>query len=90
MIESHKGAMDKFFRSNTCTSRNSDELAIVTVEEQTNVNLEDQGPTEDNIDINTDDNNVSNHEHIFNSSTMKSASLDEQPVFITNIYDPIN
>ena len=68
LIESQKGAMDKFLRSNTGSSRTSDEWAIVAVEEQTNVNDDDQcpNPTEDNVDINEDDNNVSGHENIFN------------------------
>ncbi|XP_062198785.1 uncharacterized protein LOC133901428 [Phragmites australis] len=84
--------MDKFLRSNTGSSRNTDEWAIVAVEEQTNVNDEDQcpTPTEDNVDINEDDNNVSDHENIFNSSATESASVDEQPVFTTDIYDPKN
>ncbi|XP_062201992.1 uncharacterized protein LOC133904509 [Phragmites australis] len=84
--------MDKFLRSNTGSSRNIDEWAIVAVEEQTNVNDEDQcpTPTEDNVDINEDDNNVSDHENIFNSSATESASVDEQPVFTTDIYDPKN
>ncbi|XP_062203777.1 uncharacterized protein LOC133905976 [Phragmites australis] len=92
LIESQKGAMDKFLRSNTGSSRNPDEWAIVAVEEQTNVNDDDQGPTpaKDNVDINEDDNNVSGHDNIFNSSATKSASVDEQPVFTTDIYDPRN
>ena len=89
LIESQRGSIDKFFKSNTSSSRNPDELAIVAVEEDANVNLEDEGPTEDHVNINTDDNNVSDHEHIFNSSATESASFDE-PVFTTNIYDPIN
>ena len=43
LIESQRGAMDRFFSKNTGTSRNPDELAIVVVEEQTNTNLEDEG-----------------------------------------------
>ncbi|XP_062232383.1 uncharacterized protein LOC133929596 [Phragmites australis] len=84
--------MDKFLRSNTGSSRTSDEWAIVAVEEQTNVNDDDQcpNPTEDNVDINEDDNNVSGHDNIFNSSATESASVDEQPVFTTDIYDPRN
>ena len=35
--------MDRFFTSNPITSINTDELAIVVVEEQPNINLEDQG-----------------------------------------------
>ena len=89
--ESQRGAIDKKFKSNSGTSRNTNELAIVDVEEQPNINPEDQGPTpEDNVDINMDDNNVSDHEPIFNSSPIEDASLDEQPVFTEDIYDPRN
>jgi hypothetical protein len=56
------------------------------VEEQSNGNSEDQCSIEENIDTNGDDNNVSDHEHIFNSS----ASVDEQPFFSMDIYDPRN
>ena len=42
LIQSQRGAIDKFFKSNTSTSRNLDERAIVAVEEQT-THLEDQG-----------------------------------------------
>jgi hypothetical protein len=71
-IGKQRGALDKFFRINTSTSRNPNELAlaIVPVEEHPNINPRDhQGPTlEENVGINTDDNNVSDHEPIFNSS----------------------
>ena len=77
LVESQKGAIDKFFKSNTSSSKNPDELAIAVMEEQPNENSEDQCPTEENIDTNGDDNNVSDQEHIFNSS----ASVDEQPFF---------
>jgi len=101
LIESQRGSINKFLKSNistSSTSRNSNELAIVAVEEQTNVNPEDEGPdlTEDNNDIKTDDNNVSDHEPIFNSSATESASLDEdrcldeEPVCTVDIYDPSN
>jgi hypothetical protein len=86
LVESQKGAIDKFFKSNTSSSKNPDELAIAVMEEQPNENSEDQCPTEENIDTNGDDNNVSDHEHIFNSS----ASVDEQPFFSMDIYDPRN
>ncbi|KAF2908372.1 hypothetical protein DAI22_12g179700 [Oryza sativa Japonica Group] len=56
LIQLQKGAINKFFKSNTSTSRNPDEWAIVAVEEQT-MHPEDQGPIEDNVGINTDDNN---------------------------------
>lgn len=55
---------------------------------QTNANREDDGdtPTEDNVYINMDDANVSDHNPIFNSS----ASVDEEPVITMNIYDTCN
>jgi len=93
-IETQKGAIDKFFRINSSTSRNPDELAlaIVPVEEQPNIDLGDhQSPTpEENIDINTDDNIVNDHEPIFNSSPTEGANLDDEPVFTEDIYDPGN
>jgi hypothetical protein len=46
LIESQKGAMNKFLSKNTTTLRNPDDLAIVAVEEQGNSNLRDQGLTE--------------------------------------------
>ncbi|XP_014757882.1 zinc finger MYM-type protein 5-like [Brachypodium distachyon] len=82
MIKSLKGSMDKYLKSNMSTpdiARNPDEWAIVVVEE---------APEENNVDNNMDDNNVSDHEPVFNSP--ESASVDEEPVFSTDIYDPIN
>ena len=83
--------MDRFLTSNPRTSTNTYELAIVVVEEQPNINLEDQGlPSDENVDINMDDNNVSGHEPIFNSSPTKNANVDEQSDFIEDICDPRN
>jgi len=83
LTESQRGSIDKFFKPNTSASRNQDEWAIVAVEEQTNTNPEDQDPTDDNVGINTDDNNVSNH--------VPSTSVDdEEPIFTTYMYDPVN
>ena len=67
-------------------------MAIVLADDQTNANREDDGhtPTEDDIDINMNDTNVSDHEPIFNSSVAESASVDEEPVIIVDIYDPSN
>ena len=77
-------------KSNTNTPKNPDELALVVyVGEQSNVNLEDETHTEDNVEINSEDNNVSDHEPIFNSSPTKSASVDEEPAHV-DIYDPAN
>lgn len=89
LIQSQKGAINKFFKSNTSTSRNPDEWAIVAVEEQT-MHPEDQGPIEDNVGINTDDNNVSDHEPIFNSPTTESTRVDDEPIFTFDMYDPVN
>lgn len=82
LVESKKGSLDKFFKNSTSTSRNPDEWAIVTVDEQTTTYPEDQGPIEDNTGINMDDNNVSDHE--------PSPSVDEEPVFTGDMYDPVN
>ncbi|EEC69513.1 uncharacterized protein [Oryza sativa Japonica Group] len=89
LIQLQKGAINKFFKSNTSTSRNPDEWAIVAVEEQT-MHPEDQGPIEDNVGINTDDNNVSDHEPIFNSPTTESTRVDDEPIFTFDMYDPVN
>ncbi|KAG2561280.1 hypothetical protein PVAP13_8KG150402 [Panicum virgatum] len=64
----------------------------VPVEEHPNIDLGDhQSPTlEENIDINTDDNIVSDHDQIFNSSPIEGANLDDEPVFTEDIYDPAN
>jgi 16S rRNA U516 pseudouridylate synthase RsuA-like enzyme len=64
LIESQRVAMDNFFQKNTSTSRNPDESAIVVVETQTNINLEDEGPIQYN-----DENNVSDHEQPATEST---------------------
>jgi hypothetical protein len=83
--------MDRFLTSNPRTSTNTYELTIVVVEEQPNINLEDQGlPSDENVDINMDDNNVSGHEPIFNSSPTENANVDEQSDFIEDICDPRN
>jgi hypothetical protein len=90
-IETQRGAMDKFFSSNSTTSKNQNEMAIVSIEEQPDNNPEDQGFTpEENIDTDRNDNNVSDHEPMVNSPPTENASVDEQPVFIEDIYDPRN
>ena len=93
-IGTQRGALDNIFRTNSSTSRNPDELAlaIVPVEEHPNIDLGDhQSPTpEENIDINTDDNIVNDHEPIFNLSPTEGANLDDEPVFTEDIYDPAN
>jgi ribosomal protein L35 len=89
LIESQRGSLHKFLKSNASSLRNPDELALVLVEEQSNVDLEDGIAAEDNVDINADDNNVSDHDHVFNSSSTESPSVDEEPVSV-DIYDPVN
>ena len=89
MIESQRGALRKFLKSNTSTSRDPDALAIVAAEELANANLEDQDHMEDNVNIDVDEHNVSDHEHIFNSNETEPTIIDEDPVSI-DIYDPRN
>jgi hypothetical protein len=62
-------------------SRNPDELAMVVVQEQTNTNLEDEGPIQDNYG-----NNVRDHEQ----PATESVRSHEQFVCTTDIYDPRN
>jgi hypothetical protein len=40
-IETQRGAMDKFFPSNSRTSRNQNEMVVVAIEEQPDNNPED-------------------------------------------------
>ncbi|ONM03378.1 General transcription factor 2-related zinc finger protein [Zea mays] len=89
LIDSQRGAIDKFFKSNASASTNPNDvfaLAIVPVgtEEPTNENSRE----EEHVDINVDDNNVSDHENMSNSSDAHAqfGSVDEQP----DIYDPRN
>jgi hypothetical protein len=89
IVASQRGAMRKFLKSNTSVSRNPDELALVLIGEQNNIDLEGEVPIDDNVDINTDDNNMNDDEHTFNSSPTESASVDEEPVSV-DIYDPTN
>jgi len=44
---------------------------------------------EDNVNIDVDEHNVSDHEHVFNSNETKPTIIDEDPVSI-HIYDPRN
>uniref|UniRef100_A0A453GQD4 Uncharacterized protein n=2 Tax=Aegilops tauschii subsp. strangulata TaxID=200361 RepID=A0A453GQD4_AEGTS len=87
-----KGSLFKYYKSNTGTSRNPEELAIVLADDQTNANRENDGhtPTEDDVDIDMDDTYVSDHEPIFNSFAAESASVDEELVITMDIYDPSN
>ena len=87
--ESQRGSIHKFFKSSTSTTRNPDEWTIVIVEEQT-MHLEDQSPIEDSVGTDMDDNNVSDHEFIFNSPTTESTRVDKEPIFTIDMYDPIN
>ena len=89
-IQSQRGSMHKFLKNNPNTSRDPNELAIVVWKEPTQIILEDEGPPDDNVGINMEENNVSNDEHIFNSNTTKNSSLDEEQVCHMDIYDPRN
>uniref|UniRef100_A0A8I6YUG0 Uncharacterized protein n=1 Tax=Hordeum vulgare subsp. vulgare TaxID=112509 RepID=A0A8I6YUG0_HORVV len=90
--EALSGSIFRYYKSKTSTSRNTEELEIVLGDDQNNVNREDDGhtPTEDDVDIDMDDTNVSDHDPIFNSSPAESSSVDEEPVITVDIYDPIN
>ena len=91
-IETQRGDLDKFFRTNSSTSRNPNELAlaIIPMEERPNIDLGDHpSPTpEENVD--TDDNIVNDHEPIFNLSPTEGANLDDEPVLTEYIYDLAN
>ncbi|XP_066311016.1 uncharacterized protein [Miscanthus floridulus] len=89
-IQSQRGSMHKFLKNNPNTSRDPNELAIVVWKEPTQIIPEDEGPPDDNVGINMEENNVSNDEHIFNSNTTENSSLDEEQVCHMDIYDPRN
>ena len=82
MIESQRGTLHKFLKSNTSTSRYLDALAIVAVEEPDNANPEDEDHMEDNVDIDMDEHNVSDHEHAFHSNKTEPTIVDEDSVSI--------
>jgi hypothetical protein len=76
LIDSQRGAIDKFFKSNASASTNPNDtfaLAIVPVgiQEPTNENSRE----EEHVDINADDNNVSDHENIYLIHQMHMHSL---------------
>ena len=77
MIESYKGAMDRFIQEKKPgPSRNNEELAIVIVEQQ------DEGISQENMNISDDDNNVSREN--------SPVTDHEELVFSIDIYDPRN
>ena len=77
LIESQKGAMDRFIQKETPgPSRNTEELAIVIVEQQ------DEGISQENMNISDDDNNVSREN--------SPVTDHEELVFSVDIYDPRN
>lgn len=86
LTESLRGSLDKFFKTSTAASTNPDELAIVAVDVATNEN------DEENVDIGVGDNNVSDPENTVPASGAQeqSTSIDEQPVYTSDIYDPSN
>nr|TKW14774.1 hypothetical protein SEVIR_5G188900v2 [Setaria viridis] len=73
-------------KSNTGASTNPDELAIVVADEPTT------GNQEENVNINVDDNNVSDSQTTVNASGAhaQSANVDEEPIYTSDIYDPRN
>ena len=81
------GSIFKYHKSNMSTSKKLDELVLVLANGQTNANLEDDGhtPTEDYVDIDMDDTNVSDHEPMFNSFAIEFANVDDEPVIIMDI-----
>ncbi|XP_066347998.1 uncharacterized protein [Miscanthus floridulus] len=79
-IQSQRSSMHKFLKNNPNTSRDPNKLAIVVWKEPTQIIPEDEGPPDDNVGINMEENNVSNDEHIFNSNTTENSSLDEEQV----------
>jgi len=86
LTESLRGSFDNFFKTSTAASTNPDELAIVAVDVATNEN------DEENVDIGVGDNNVSDPENTVPASGAQeqSTSIDEQPVYTSDIYDPSN
>uniref|UniRef100_A0ACD5WTC6 Uncharacterized protein n=1 Tax=Avena sativa TaxID=4498 RepID=A0ACD5WTC6_AVESA len=81
LAESQRGSIDNFFKTSS-SSRNSLQLAIVTVEEQQTENL-------DNInDTNEVDNNASQHENLADSPNSEIPSVDEQQPLTIDILDP--
>ena len=94
LVQAQKGDIHNFLKSNAGVSINpNDDLAIVVVEEEqpTNENFESD-QHEENIDTNIGDSNVSGSENVANSSDAhtQSPSVDEQPVYTSDIYDPRN
>ena len=91
-IESQRGDMDKFVKSNSSALMNpNNELAIVVVEEEEpDIEISEE---EGNVDTdNVDDNNVSGTQNPNNSSDAQTqpTSVDEEPIYTYDIYDPRN
>jgi hypothetical protein len=77
-------------KGNTSTSRNSDELAVVLAGNKVMLIYKMSSlKAESNVDVNPNDNNVSNHEPVSNLSHTDSPSVDEELV-ILNIHGPLN
>ena len=98
LIKSQRGGIRNFFMPSdigACITPPdpADALAIVAIveEQQTNENS-DSNQQEENINSNIGDDNVSGSENVSNSSDAhaQSASVDEQPVYTADIYDPKN
>jgi len=82
LVESQREAFYKFLKSNTNTSRDPRALMIVAVDEPANTDLEDHNHMEDNVDIDMDEHNVSDHEHAFHSNKTESTIVDEDSILI--------
>jgi hypothetical protein len=83
-----RGALDKLLKINRCASTNpNNELVIDHVEEEEpTIGISEK---EENIEINTDDNNVSGPENPTNSSAKnaRTPSVDESSFCLYDIYD---
>ena len=55
--------MHKFLKNNPNTLRDPNELTIVVCKEPTQIIPEDEGPPDDNVGINMEENNVSIDDH---------------------------
>jgi hypothetical protein len=91
-IETQRGALDKFVKINPSSLTNpNNELVIVPMEEEEpSIGISEE--EEENIEINTDDNNVSGSENPTNSfaENAQPPSVDEPSFYSDDIYDPRN